>query len=123
MMKNRKTCVDVAIGAYGKPYQTAAPLLALMKHSGQRINNVVIDLEKTRKDTRLYGNRSAFGTYARLEARVKWLADMNNMGHIFLHFDFDDHAIHGWVSPINAGHNVLFNMDLHHHEESVAKEV
>ncbi|MGG7661512.1 hypothetical protein [Dyadobacter sp. BHUBP1] len=40
MMNSPKACVDVAINAYGKPYQTAVTLLTLMKHSHQWINKI-----------------------------------------------------------------------------------
>ncbi|MCE7064268.1 hypothetical protein [Dyadobacter sp. CY326] len=39
-MNPRKSSVDVAINAYGKPYQTAVTLYTLMKHSGQWINKI-----------------------------------------------------------------------------------
>lgn len=40
MMNTPRACVDVAINAYGKPYQTAMTLLTLMKHSQQWINRI-----------------------------------------------------------------------------------
>ena len=40
MTNSPKACVDVAINAYGKPYQTAITLLTLMKHSQQWINKI-----------------------------------------------------------------------------------
>jgi len=39
-MEMKNGSVDVAINAYGKPYQTAVTLLTLMKHSGQWINKI-----------------------------------------------------------------------------------
>jgi hypothetical protein len=39
-MIEKRNCVDVAINAYGKPYQTAVTLLTLIKHSGDWINKI-----------------------------------------------------------------------------------
>jgi hypothetical protein len=39
-MNSPQSRVDVAINAYGKPYQTAVTLYTLMKHSGQWINKI-----------------------------------------------------------------------------------
>ena len=39
-MTLRKASVDVAINAYGKPYQTAVTLLTLMRESGEWINRI-----------------------------------------------------------------------------------
>ncbi|MCE7061025.1 hypothetical protein [Dyadobacter sp. CY343] len=87
-----------------------------------RLNEYVamIDLEKTRKDTLPVGKGSAFGSYDRLDVGVKWFADMNNLGHSFVHFDYDPYATHSWISLKNAGHNALFDKDLYKYEESVA---
>ncbi|WP_031526725.1 hypothetical protein [Dyadobacter crusticola] len=43
-----KNSVDVAINAYGKPYQTAMTLLTLMKESGQWINKIYF-VEETKQ--------------------------------------------------------------------------
>lgn len=40
MEKLKKASVDVAINAYGKPYQTAVTLLTLLKHSGEWIDKI-----------------------------------------------------------------------------------
>ncbi|MCE6989336.1 hypothetical protein [Dyadobacter sp. CY323] len=45
-MNPEKGSVDVAVSAYGKPYQTAVTLLTLMKHSGQWIDKIYFVEEK-----------------------------------------------------------------------------
>lgn len=39
--------VDVAISVYGKPYHTAVAILSLMKHSGQHIDKIYFNEQKT----------------------------------------------------------------------------
>ncbi|CAG5000365.1 hypothetical protein DYBT9275_02448 [Dyadobacter sp. CECT 9275] len=46
MAENRTGTVDVAINAYGKPYQTAVTILTLLKHSGEWINKIYFIEEK-----------------------------------------------------------------------------
>lgn len=45
-MTLKKASVDIAINAYGKPYQTAITLLTLLKHSGQWIDKIYFVEEK-----------------------------------------------------------------------------
>ncbi len=89
-----------------------------------RLNEYVamVDLEQTRKETIPYGKGSAFGSYDRLDIGVKWFSDMCNLGYSFTHFDYDPFATHSWVSLQNAGHKALFDDELYHYEEKVAKE-
>lgn len=46
MLNPQQASVDVAISAYGKPYQTAVTLFTLLKHSGQWIDKVYFIEEK-----------------------------------------------------------------------------
>jgi hypothetical protein len=46
MNTSKKASVDVAISAYGKPYQTAVTLFTLLKHSGEWIDKVYFVEEK-----------------------------------------------------------------------------
>ncbi|REA60666.1 hypothetical protein DSL64_14100 [Dyadobacter luteus] len=45
-MTRKKASVDVAINAYGKPYQTAITLFTLLKHSGEWIDKIYFIEEK-----------------------------------------------------------------------------
>lgn len=49
-MTHKKAMVDVAINAYGKPYQTAVTLLSLLKHSGQWIDKIYFVEEKNQPE-------------------------------------------------------------------------
>jgi hypothetical protein len=45
-MTPKKASVDVAVAAYGKPYQTAVSILTLLKHSGEWIDKIYFTEEK-----------------------------------------------------------------------------
>ncbi len=53
-MTRKKAVVDVAINAYGKPYQTAVTLLSLLKHSGEWIDKIYFVEEKKQPETPKY---------------------------------------------------------------------
>jgi hypothetical protein len=54
-MTKKKASVDVAINAYGKPYQTAVTLYTLLKHSGQWIDKIYFIEEKKQPEPPKYG--------------------------------------------------------------------
>jgi hypothetical protein len=89
-----------------------------------RLNEYValINLEKARPDTVPFGSAPPFGSYNIVDLGIEWFHALNNMGHTFTHFNYDPYAIHSWISLKNAGHDALFNEDLYHHEERVAKD-
>jgi len=53
-MEIKNSRVDVAINAYGKPYQTAVTLYTLLKHSGQWIDKIYFVEEKKQPDNSSY---------------------------------------------------------------------
>ncbi len=50
-MISQKASVDVAVVAYGKPYQTAVSLLTLLKHSGEWIDKIYFVEEKKQPES------------------------------------------------------------------------
>jgi hypothetical protein len=90
-----------------------------------RVNEYValINMEKARPATAPLGKAFPFGTLNKLDIGVEWFWQLNNQGHTFANFNYDPYAIHSWVSLRNAGHDAMFNKDLYHYEESVARKL
>jgi len=89
-----------------------------------RLNEYVamVNLEKARPKTIPFGAAAPFGSYNSIDLGIEWFSAMNNSGHTFTHFDYDPYATHSWISLKNAGNDALFDQNLYHYEENIAKD-
>lgn len=83
----------------------------------------LINLKKSRKVTIPNGSKMPPGYMGLIDIGIDWFYQLNNLGLTFKHFDYSKFAEHSWAIPEqSAGHEALFNDDLYHREEEIAKK-